>query len=147
MEALLSIIIKLIKDRFCDPNSIKIDPDDSLSTIGLDSLDAVELAMELEKRFNIQIPSDVDSDFLLCSPNQIASYLSQRLNGYNPQLGPQVEGKYCFNTTEQMLKSLSQDIFHDKKDISQTYYVAQENRHYRVNYSTNKGIRIVPLTW
>ena len=50
-------IAKIVSERTgCDISTIK--PESKFSELGIDSLDTVELIMELEKEFNITIPDD-----------------------------------------------------------------------------------------
>lgn len=51
--------IKEILTEYCDVEADKIDGDTRLEDFGCDSLDIVEVAMEIEERFDIDIPDEV----------------------------------------------------------------------------------------
>lgn len=53
----LDLILARIRDKF-GPEAVNVTPDTELSSIGLDSLDAVEFVMETEAMFGVDIPDE-----------------------------------------------------------------------------------------
>jgi acyl carrier protein len=49
------------------------------SPLGLDSIDAIELVVEIERRFEVQLKDDDESRKLLYSVNTLADWLSPQL--------------------------------------------------------------------
>lgn len=55
----------------------RVEPDTNLFNAGADSLDMIEMTMELEETFNIDIPDDA-LETLEATPNSITEYLYER---------------------------------------------------------------------
>lgn len=70
-------VIEILKDKL---GIDEISSDDHLiEDIGADSLDIIELVMEIEKEFNIQIPDDeVDQNFT--TVGHLIDYIQDKVN-------------------------------------------------------------------
>lgn len=70
-------ITKIINDDFCPSSDVK--PESALQAdLGFDSLDEIQLVMEMEEEFGIQIPDD---DALACKTVADVVALVDRLAG------------------------------------------------------------------
>jgi len=79
---LKTLIVETLKLDDVRPDEI---PDDELlfnsPRFGLDSIDALELVVCLEKEFDVKIGSSEESRRALASVNSLAAYIRSRANG------------------------------------------------------------------
>ena len=75
-QRILSDVITAIRHILCLPDTPISAATRFTEDLGLDSLDVVEVAMELEARFQVELPDDFGQRCR--SVAQIAGYLSQR---------------------------------------------------------------------
>jgi acyl carrier protein len=75
-QRILSDVIAAIRHALCLPDTPISAATRFAEDLGLDSLDLVEVAMELEARFQVELPDDFGERCR--SVAQIAGYLSQR---------------------------------------------------------------------
>lgn len=77
MRSTLETVRSLLADKLCCPRS-KVTPDASFyKDLGIDSLDYAELVMELEREFDITIPSSEASG--ISTVGQATEYVNRRL--------------------------------------------------------------------
>ena len=63
-EEILEKLTSVIREIMCD-NNVKVTEEMNLiDDLGLDSLEAMELMMEVENEFDVKILQDVDSNFV-----------------------------------------------------------------------------------
>jgi acyl carrier protein len=78
-KELLEMIVDVCKVE--DPVPVDISPDDPLigpdSVLGLDSLDAVEIAVVVEKRYNVRIGVDESSRVVFRSIRTLADHIRE----------------------------------------------------------------------
>ena len=76
---LAELIVAALNLEAVDPSGI--DPDSPLfgSGLGLDSIDALELALEISKRYGVQLKSDdEDNKRIFASLRALSDYIQQR---------------------------------------------------------------------
>lgn len=87
-DRLASRLKHLVTDRFrlklADPDSITDDQPLIGPSLGLDSLDAIELAMCVEEEFGITIPNQKESLQALASIESLAGYIRTRTEAALP---------------------------------------------------------------
>lgn len=77
MRSTLETVRSILADKLSCPTS-KVTPDASFyKDLGVDSLDYAELVMELEKEFDITIPSSEASS--ISTVGQVTEYVNRRL--------------------------------------------------------------------
>lgn len=77
-------IVQKIKEIIVDVLDIdtppeKLEDENLIENYGLNSVDALEILMHIEKKFSIEIDEDDLTSELVNSTNQLASYIQQRL--------------------------------------------------------------------
>ncbi len=82
-KELLEMIVKIC--RISDPVHDDFSPDDPLigpdSALGLDSLDAVEIAVAVEKRYNVRISLEESSRVIFRTVKTLAGYVRKQMDG------------------------------------------------------------------
>lgn len=78
-----ALIVEELNLQGRDPVSIHDDaqlfgasPEGRVASLGLDSLDALQLAMSLEERYGVRIPDGPEAQSIFASVASIASYLA-----------------------------------------------------------------------
>jgi acyl carrier protein len=68
-----------------DPDSIADDEPLFASRLGLDSVDALELVVALERELGVSVPSDEIGSEAFASVRALADWLAPRLSGTGPE--------------------------------------------------------------
>jgi acyl carrier protein len=72
------LIVETLNLHDVDPAGIKDDEPLFESGLGLDSIDALELVLSLEKRYGVKISSSEESRAALANVNTLASFIEER---------------------------------------------------------------------
>lgn len=79
-ERLKKIIVETLRLEDVDPAQIQDDSPLIGSGLALDSIDALELVVQLEKEFNLKITSSEESRQALASVSSLAEFIRQRVD-------------------------------------------------------------------
>lgn len=81
-HSILSRVTSILVDYY-DVSKEDVSPEKTWADMNLDSLDTVELIMEIEKEFNLSIPDDVQQGFLTLG--DAVKYLEKHVISLVPQ--------------------------------------------------------------
>ena len=90
-----TLIVKELNLEGRDPASIHDEAqlfgpsrEGQLASLGLDSLDALQLAMSIEEKFGVRIPEGPEARSIFASVSSIASYVANQKPGLASGLAP-----------------------------------------------------------
>ena len=108
---LISFFLQQLVAKSLKVHLSEINPKKSLSTLGLDSLDTIELKLEIERMMKVSVPMDEALNEL--SITELATKISAQLSEGSSELSPTEE--------EQVEESEAKDLF-DKCDTDGGYF-------------------------